>query len=150
MYKRAKLYISNRSLICGIPQTLSLFYLSLRVITHTQPLNALEGVICEVKLVAKANIQPFDTLEVCKHCTSQLRAAPQAQAMNALEVGEGGICDGGLVAIIHPQRVDAFEMYKGGIRNGVLVAIPYSQSVDPLKVHKGCICDGDLIATTHV
>ena len=63
-------------LLHRIPQTLSLLYLGLRVTMHIQPLNALEGVVCEIVLGAKANIQPLDTHEVCKHCASQLSAAP--------------------------------------------------------------------------
>ena len=64
------LYTTIYSLIYVIPQTLCLLNLGMRITIHTQPLNALEGVICEGDLEASANIQPLDALEVCKHCTS--------------------------------------------------------------------------------
>ncbi len=101
------------SLIHRILQTLSRLYLGLRVTVHTQPLNALEGVICEVELGAAANIQPTDALEMCKHITSQLSAPTQAQAVNALDVDKCGIRDGKLAAISHVQSVDTLEVHKG-------------------------------------
>ena len=73
------------------------------MLVHTQPLNALEGVICEVELGALANIQPLDTLEVCEHCISQLGAAKQAQAVNALDVDKGSIRDGVMVDWLQPH-----------------------------------------------
>jgi hypothetical protein len=60
---------------------------------HTQPFNALEGVFCEKELCATTNIQLLDALEVCKYCTSQLRAVPDAQTVNALELRKGSIRD---------------------------------------------------------
>jgi hypothetical protein len=56
-----KLYTKSVFLVYGISPTLSHTYLGLRVYVHIQPLNALEGVICEAEgeLVAITDIQPL-------------------------------------------------------------------------------------------
>jgi len=117
-----------------VPLTLSYFHLRLRVAEHTQPLNALEGayILREVELRAQPNIQSLDTLEVCKHCTAQLRAPVQAQAVDALEVHKGGIRDGGLPAPGHVQSVDTLQVGEGSISDGGLGAICHVESVNAL------------------